>query len=112
MVLSAIDETGITKEAIAQEMGRDLSTLYRMLANKTVSKPNVYALVRAVNKLSMFQAINESAALKAAGYEPDSNGMPDNPTIVAIIDLAAHLPANAQLDLLEIAKGLHRRHAK
>lgn len=110
IIAMAFDETGLTKEAVAAEMGRNPATVYRILSSQTVSKPNAQALVRAINKLAMFRVIDESAALRAAGYTADRVEV--NSTIVAsVIDNFVWLPDSVQADVLEQIIALRRKYA-
>lgn len=112
MFLAALEETGITKEAVANEMGVHIASVYRYLGANTPKKPNITTMVRALNRLAMYEVINESDALRVAGYQAEQDTAPtvNGVLIASVIDMMADLPPSTQLDILEIVKGLHRRH--
>lgn len=112
MFAAAIDETGITKDAIANEMGVHVASLYRLLSSSAPSKRNVRNAVRAINKLAMYTVVDEAQALRAAGYEVEIDPEDvDTVLIASVIDLMASLPQPVQADVLEIVRALHKKHA-
>lgn len=110
ILATAFDETGLSKESVAAEMGRNPATVYRILAAGSASKPNVLGIVRAINKLAMCRVIDESLALRSAGYAPEPTDV-NSDLIASVIDNIVYLPESVQEDLLEQVKALRRRYA-
>lgn len=109
---NALEETGITKDAVAEEMGVHVATIYRLLSSEHPAKKNIIAAVRAVNKLAMYTAISENEALSVEHLEaPDPDVQVNQALIAGTIDLLAQLPEEVQADVLEMVKALHKRHA-
>ena len=71
LINASIETTKIKKGDVIAESGISRSSFYRAVSeNGKASKPNVVALVRAINKLARKVVINENEALEQAGFDP------------------------------------------
>lgn len=113
LVSSAIDDNGLSKTVIAEDLGIGLTTVYRILHGQTrIDKSIVTAIVRSINKFAGRSVLEESEAMKAAGYS--SNGYHAGQDRLADL-IAAHatkLPESVQEDLLAMVRALERKHQK
>ena len=70
LITASIETAKIKKSNVIKESGISRSSFYRAIsANGKASKPNVVALVRAINKLARRNVIDENEALEQAGFD-------------------------------------------
>src|SRR4028118_2279323 len=70
LIKASIEIAKIKKGDVITESGISRSSFYRAVSkNGKASKPNVVALVRAINKLAKKGVIDENEALEQAGFD-------------------------------------------
>ena len=72
LVTASIEKAKIKKLAVIAESGISRASFYRAVSEGgKASKPNVVALVRAINKLAGKSIIDETEAVRQAGFDAD-----------------------------------------
>jgi predicted transcriptional regulator len=113
LVESALLDANLTQEQVAAEAGMHRTTLYRTIKGRGVSKSKVLAVIRATNRAAMSQVIDESTALKAAGFEANGRAARPNERLIAsIVDNVRLLPESVQEDVLEMVQALNLKYKK
>ena len=70
-ITASIETAKIKKVDVIAESGISRSSFYRAVSAGDVSKPNVVAIVRAINKLAKKDVIDENEALTQAGFDAE-----------------------------------------